>query len=297
VTGEPPAVARRRVRLALREAREKKGLTQAEVAEAMEWSASKIMRIETGEVTVSPYDLRPLLAYLGVNDSARVDELVQAARASRRRQEWWDEPRFREHLSPTTRQLIQYEVQATAVRHLYTHVMPGRLQTSDYAALLMRTYENLLPADTRKTRLEARALRRKDLLGRRVTQEIYLLLDESVLHRTYGHPYVVGEQLADLRRLIGQKRVRVRVATFDLAMPPPQLGSYEILHLGSDTDAVAYVESHIEDKIIEDNTEISLFRDVFEQLWNAALDEASTSQLIEERAREMISPAGHQTSG
>src|SRR5947209_3997902 len=108
-TGDLPAVARRRVRLAVREARERKGLTQADVAEAMEWSASKIMRIESGEVTVSPNDLRPLLAYLGVTDSGRVEELLRDAKASRRRREWWDEPRFREHLTPAMRQLIQYE--------------------------------------------------------------------------------------------------------------------------------------------------------------------------------------------
>ena len=59
---ESPAGARRRVRLAVREAREARGLTQGQVAEAMEWSQSKVIRIESGEVTISPNDLRPLLA-------------------------------------------------------------------------------------------------------------------------------------------------------------------------------------------------------------------------------------------
>ena len=71
--GDLPAVARRRVRMALREAREKRDLTQSQVAEAMEWSLSKVMRIESGEVTIAPNDLRFLLAYLGITDRARVD--------------------------------------------------------------------------------------------------------------------------------------------------------------------------------------------------------------------------------
>ena len=58
---DSPAIARRRVRLAVRDARLDKKLTQSEVAEAMEWSLSKVMRIESGEVTISPNDLRPLL--------------------------------------------------------------------------------------------------------------------------------------------------------------------------------------------------------------------------------------------
>ena len=52
--GNSPAVARRRVRLAIREAREAKNLTQGQLATAMEWSLSKVMRIEIGEVTISP---------------------------------------------------------------------------------------------------------------------------------------------------------------------------------------------------------------------------------------------------
>src|SRR5262249_60734829 len=108
-SGDLPAVARRRVRMALREAREEKGLTQGQVAEAMEWSLSKVMRIESGEVTIAPNDLRFLLAYLEITDRARVDSLLQAAKTSRRRQMWSDEPRFREHTTQATRQLIQYE--------------------------------------------------------------------------------------------------------------------------------------------------------------------------------------------
>ena len=71
-SAESPAVARRRLRLALRRAREEKGFTQHQVAEEMEWSISKVMRIESGEVTVSVNDTRSLLTYLGITDSDEV---------------------------------------------------------------------------------------------------------------------------------------------------------------------------------------------------------------------------------
>src|SRR2546430_9024966 len=73
-TDDTPAVARRRVRLALRRAREDKRLTQTQVAEAMEWSLSKVMRIESGEVSVSPTDLRALLPLLGVTDGPAMEQ-------------------------------------------------------------------------------------------------------------------------------------------------------------------------------------------------------------------------------
>src|SRR3712207_2378706 len=114
-SGVTPAVARRRLRLILREAREAKEFTQAQVAEAMEWSLSKVIRIENGEVTISPNDLRPLLNHLGITNRAKVEALVQDARTSRARKQqmWYEEPRLREHLTPALRHLIEYEAEAT----------------------------------------------------------------------------------------------------------------------------------------------------------------------------------------
>src|SRR3954447_8887894 len=115
-SGDTPAVARRKVRLAIKDARNAKGDTQTDVAEAMEWSLSKVMRIENGEVTISQNDLRPLLSYLGIRDRTVVDDLIRAAKASKQRRQWWDEKRFHESLTPAMRQLIQYEAEASVVR-------------------------------------------------------------------------------------------------------------------------------------------------------------------------------------
>src|SRR5688500_4771934 len=107
---ESPAGARRRVRLAVRHAREERHLTQAEVADAMDWSLSKVMRIEAGEVTVAPNDLRPLLGYLGIKDKRTVDSLIADAKQSKqRRQQWWDSSDYRDGLTTALRQVVQLE--------------------------------------------------------------------------------------------------------------------------------------------------------------------------------------------
>jgi transcriptional regulator with XRE-family HTH domain len=287
-TGDPPAVARRRVRLALREAREKKHLTQTEVAEAMEWSATKVMRIESGEVKVTLNDLRPLLAYLGISDPARVKELLDDARASARRQDWWDEPRFREHLTPATRQLIQYEVEATAVRIYYPTLIPGRLQTHDYADALLRAYGDMLSPETREIILEARMRRRKDLLARKQPPDIFLLLDESVLLREFAGAHVLSEQLSDLALLASQRPIHIRLVPFTLTGAPLALfGTYEILYLNNEEDAVLYIEEKLSDRIVESGAEIAKHRGMFDLLWNAALNEHSSMRVIKEQARAL----------
>ena len=81
---ETPEVMRRRLRVALRKAREAIDLTQRKAAEALDWSVSKIIRIEQGAVAITPVDLRALLEVYGVTDKDLVEELVGLARESKR---------------------------------------------------------------------------------------------------------------------------------------------------------------------------------------------------------------------
>src|SRR3712207_469943 len=84
--GPDPTIHRRRLRRELRVARETAGMTQRDVAAAMDWSQSKLIRIESGAVNISTNDLRVLLSHYGV-DSDRINALVGVARAARRSEE------------------------------------------------------------------------------------------------------------------------------------------------------------------------------------------------------------------
>src|SRR5271156_2030016 len=86
-TNQSPTVRRRRLALELRRLREAARLTCEEVAERLECSASKISRVETGRVSVSPRDVRDMLELYGVPADQR-ESLVQLARDSRQKG-WW----------------------------------------------------------------------------------------------------------------------------------------------------------------------------------------------------------------
>lgn len=290
---ESPAGARRRVRLAVRRAREAMGATQTEVAEAMEWSLSKVMRIESGEVTVSQNDLRPLLGYLGIKDRAEVDALITAAKLSKQRQQWWDEPRLRELITPALYQLIQFETAAVSVRYFYSLLIPGRLQTPEYARAVISTYHAELDDKTIEARLEVRQRRREWLNERRGNQKIYALLDESVLYRRVGGNKVLGEQLAALVDLIDDGRLFVRVVTYDSPAPIPWLGGFELLYLDHEVDenAILYRESDLIDEIVEDIDKLRRHREIFDRLWQAVPDEGAARQLLTERANALLHSA------
>src|SRR3954451_13865431 len=197
-SGESPMIARRRVRLALREAREARGFTQGEIAEAMEWSLSKVIRIENGDVSISPNDLRPLLAHLQIRDRETVDALLRDAKASRIRKQqfWWQDPAFREHLTEPLQRLTAFEREAVAVRFFAMSSTPGYLQTRAYTQAVLNQWHTGLSDEDINIRLDARMRRRDDVLSRSVTLSV--LLDESLVYRTFGDEAALVDQLTDL---------------------------------------------------------------------------------------------------
>jgi transcriptional regulator with XRE-family HTH domain len=288
VPGDPPAVARRRVRLALRGAREAKRLTQGQVAAALDWSLSKVNRIESGEVSVSGTDLRALLAFYGVTDPPRVDQLLEDARISRR-QRWWADPRYREHLTAATMQLLQFESEASAIRLFHLTMVPGLLQTRAYAEFVLASFGADLSEDARKVRFEVRMQRRQQVLERPDPPDVFLILDESALFREVGGPAVMAEQLRALLTLATAPNIIVRIVPLAAAAPIALLGPFSILDLGDEADAVLYRETYLGDEVVHTTQKIKRHRDIFEQLWERSLDDAASARLIDARAAAMLS--------
>src|SRR5262245_38516269 len=109
---ENPAVQGRRLRSALRQARRDADLTQDQVAKALEWSLSKIVRIETGSVRISTTDLKALLDQYQITDEGKIDELVSMARMARKRA-WWS--RYQKVASKRYLEFVEFEQAATTV--------------------------------------------------------------------------------------------------------------------------------------------------------------------------------------
>ena len=290
--GDSPTVARRRVRMALREAREVKGATQLDVAEEMEWSLSKVIRIENGDVSIAPNDLKPLLAFLGIKDRARVNALIADARISRTRQHvsWWQQPEFRE-LNDPLRRYIEYEAVATEIRSFYIRYLPGPLQLPEYAAALTGPFVEELPAKKVDAVIEARRLRREALLSRLGSISYFVVLDEAVFQRSTGGPVVFAAQLRELLRLADERLARIRMLPFSLDMPIANNASFDVLSLGRGAmgNDVLYRENGTVDELIEDRPTISRHLNRFNQLWQVSTDEADTITYIGRRIAQLES--------
>lgn len=287
--GESPAVARRRLRLALRQAREAKGFTQGQVADHLDWSLSKVQRIESGDVTVSSTDLKAFLADVGVGDSRRVSELVDLAKTSRLRRGFWEESKYRKHLTPGMTKLIQFESEASSIRGFHPTLLPGLLQTREYAEFILNYWVDELSEEERAVRLEARLRRREELLYRPDPPLYLLVLDQSVLLREVGGARIMAEQLQDLLEVMRRPKVMVRIVPFDSGAHLAMLNPFILIDLGDEENAVLYREAQLADEIEESAERTRLYRQRFERLWEASLSEDATARMVEASVARLLS--------
>jgi transcriptional regulator with XRE-family HTH domain len=275
-TGDTPVSNLRRLRGELRQQRDALQLTQKEVAEALDWSPSKLIRIERGPVGISVTDVRALLQHYRVTDTARVDALVDMARASKK-PAWWH--KYREFYSPQFISFIGLEASSTRVRQYQGLVVPGLLQQRDYGGALIgsRTSDPQRVERALDVRMSRQQLLERD------GHESYFILDESVLYRMLGSPEVMRAQLRHLIELGSRPNVKIQVVPFSVGPHKGMKSSFELLEMSdSQDDYAVLLEAPYEDHLVEDTSEETReYVNIFLELQRIALSPADSVTLIE----------------
>lgn len=210
-----PALYRRRLRSELRKTREEAGLSHREVTAEMDWSPSKLSRIEAGTVTVSTNDLRALLRLYRVAEHNKVDELIDTARKARERSPWWQP--YRHVASSELLALCGYESSARVLRNFEPVVLPGLLQTEAYARELLMFLPG--PKDQRRFEdLVSLRLQRQELLTVQDGRSQHFLIDEATIRRMVGGPIVMRKQLLRLKEAMQHPGITIGIVPFDHGM-------------------------------------------------------------------------------
>ena len=282
-TSSSPLVERRRLRAELRKARQDADLTQETVAEQMDWSLSKIIRIETGSVGISTNDLNALLRLYKVKNPQRIRQLVELGRAARK-QTWWS--KYRGLLPSTYFQYIEYETSATIIRTYEPLLIPGLLQTEEYATKISRLYRTNPPLKTVQTVVEVRMKRQELLLNQAMPPLLFFILDEAVIHRLINDEALRRSQLERLIDMAHRPTVTIEVVPFAIGLHRGMAENFSILEFGGLTDNdVLYFES-VRDQIFSHNEteEISTYRELFEDLRAVSLGPKGTLDYLSEVA-------------
>jgi transcriptional regulator with XRE-family HTH domain len=247
--GPDPTVHRRRLRNELRDAREAAQKTQKTVAEAMDWSLSKLIRIEAGTVAISTNDLRALLTHYDV-ERARIDQLVDLARSAREPTRWSS---YRDIAEPEFIAYLGYEASASIIRNFEPLLVPGLLQTEEYAH---EALSSIFPGDAKGVaRRLALRMERQELLARAEPPSMHFIMDEAAIRRVVGGRDAMRRQLRHLTEIAERPNITIRIVPFEHGMYPRIRLSYVLFEFPDTNDPdILYIEQPLGELVIREDS-------------------------------------------
>ena len=277
-----PTVRGRRLRYELRRLREQAGLTRDETARRLDWSGSKISRIETGQSRAQTGDVRDLLDVYGVTGD-HAEALVQLAREARKRG-WWTA-----YNDVFTGTYVGLEAEASAMRTYEPQIIPGLLETEDYTRALIRAALVRADPDEIERRVQAR-MARQETLARPDAPEIWAVLDEPAILRPVGGQAVMKAQLRHLIDVTAAPNSTITLQILPLAIGshPGLSGPFVILDFPTSEDPpVVYLETATDGMYLEETAETERYNLMFDHLRASALSARESASLIARLAEEM----------
>ena len=275
MTTRTPTGRRRRLGAELRRLREETGLTIDQVAEVLECSQSKVSRIETGQVSATPRDVRDMLALYRVSDAQR-EAMVQIAREARQ-PGWWQ--KFVD-VPDGVPAYVGLETAATSIDIYMSVIVPALLQTADYARAVIGAVRPDLPGAEIDRRVELR-LRRQALLDQDSPPALRVLLDDTMLRRPVGGEKVMAAQRRRLLEDAARPAVTLQVLPVEAGAHAGMDGPFTIFGFPApaERDVVA-LDSAADALYLEGAEDVARYRRVFGLLLPAALTpEASAGRI------------------
>ncbi|MFC4944657.1 helix-turn-helix domain-containing protein [Pseudonocardia sp. GCM10023141] len=293
---QSPIGSRRRLGAELRRLRNKAHLTLDEVADLMTCSTSKISRLETGKGVPKIPDVRELMRIYGVTGDTEQDMLLRLVHDGREHG-WW-EP-LTEGVTPDRfvmdhpARYASLETEASAVRAFEVAVLHGLVQTPEYARATLEAFLSERDPQELDQLVELRIRRQEALNDRDPLLAVFIVIDESTLHRVVGSRELMVEQLQYLLELSGRRNIDIRVLPFEVGVHRALNGPFVVLEFPTGVGAdVVYIEGHAGDAYLETPSDVDLYKGVFADVTRRALNPDASRGLISRWLSIHASPKG-----
>lgn len=277
--GGRPTVRSRRLGGALRRYREAAKLDQQHAAEHIAGSKAKISRIETGQVTARPGDVRLLLELYGVEDREVYRQLEQLARDSNKRGWWVNYPWA---LDPQYADYITLESDATYIRTWQPLFMPGLLQTDGYIQALLEAGVTAPEAEAIERATTGRRERRKSIEegGARYAAVVW----EPVITAPMPSMDVHRDQLLHLTNVAQRRNVSFQVLPLSEWQAAHRASHFVMFSFGAEPapEAVAF-DSTTSTIFVEELEDMAKHSEIFEELRSAALTPTQTLSFLRDQ--------------
>jgi transcriptional regulator with XRE-family HTH domain len=284
-------VPRRQLGRYLRDLRGQARLTVRATAEALEWSEAKIWRIETGQTSMRALDVEQMCRIYGA--PADHTEGLMALAKETKAKGWWMS--YSDVIPEGFNLGVYIGLEEAAARLLWyeADLVPGLLQTADYARAVIRADKLGLGDDEIERRVQLRIARQALITRVTVPPDLRVVLNESILRRPVGGVEVMRAQLRRLMEVSGLPNVALRVMPFDAgAHAGISSGPFVVLEFPKSVNGrpseptTVYVDGFTGALFLDKPGEVDRYSTAFTDIWADAIDEAASLDLIAKAAEE-----------
>ncbi|KUF17334.1 helix-turn-helix domain-containing protein [Streptomyces silvensis] len=279
-----PSTRRRQLGFRLLALRKASGLSAEEAGTRAGVSKATVSRYEQAKGNVRWNQVDQLCRVYGASDAERL-ELIEWAKNSKVTEGWWVP--YAGRLSDPMRMLLPLEYEASSIWHLTVGVIPGLLQTREYAAAISATPGSALDPQAVTEFLDMRMQRQK-ILNRESPPDLHVVLDESVLHRKVGGGDVMAGQLDVLLDRGREPNITIQVLPFDAGAYSAALSTF-IVYGGADPSLdVIFIENAVGALFLEEEEARQTYNNARTFLRQEALDPDSSAELIAETRKKHL---------
>ncbi len=283
-------VPRRQLGRYLRDLRAGQRITVKTAAEKLEWSETKVWRIETGQTSLRSHDVE-LMCRIYAAPPDLTEALMGLARETKAKG-WWHA--YGDVIPEGFDVYIGLEEAASELSWYEAELVPGLLQTEQYARAVITADNPGVGEEEIDRRVRLRIARQALIRRQTAPPKLKVVLNEAILRRPVGGTAVMAAQLGSLADAAGLPHVTLRVVPFRAGLHHGLMsGPFVILRFPLNGDgresepATVYVDGFTGALYLDKPREVERYADAFESLWGAALDEPATRGLINQAAEEL----------
>ncbi|MBK3577797.1 helix-turn-helix transcriptional regulator [Streptomyces sp. MBT65] len=278
-----PTARRRRLSIELKKLRETNAFTCAQVGQALDWSGSKVNRMETGSGRVQPSDIDALCRFYDTTDELR--EFLKSLAREAKTRGWWQV--HGAGVPEWFNIYIGLEQDASTFRQYQCELIPGLMQTEAYTGELHRTGAHMSAEDIARA-VQVR-MERQAMLTRPDSPDAWFVVNEGSLRNVIGDRALMREQLERVLESAELPSVTLQVLPFDSGTYPAT-GTFTILGFPAPEDPDLVYRDGITDAVyLEGEHHVREYTKAFDGLRAAALSPQRSTQLIKSVLKEYAS--------
>lgn len=265
----------------LRRIRTKANLTGMEIAHRTGWGTTKVSRVESGHMKVSEVDL---IHYLGACRvfPPQANALLALCQDAHRHSDYWLETQG-DHLEDSIKALIYHEVTCGSSTSYEPQVVPGLLQTENYARAMISQYS--WRQDTNVEFCVRARMDRQQILRRSIPPRFDFFVHENALRLEVGEVGTMHEQLLTLVLMSGLPSVIIRVVPSSAGSSGAFGGAFRVFRF-ADHRPLVYLDTTAGGLFLEESEFVATYRQLVPAIADVALDEGQSREFLAELASE-----------